>query len=311
MGQNAGPESLPMIRLDKNVVMLWLMALALAVVILISRHLMARGLHPLHMALIQALGSFLSILAVRRGTLPALPQLRESARYFAWASLLGFTIPNLIVFTAVPHTGVGLATLAHTMPLVVAYFIALSLRVESFHLRKMVFLAVTVAGAALFAATRLGMGSGGVTPWHALLFLAPISIGIANIYRSVSWPPGLRPTEVALATTLVATVTFSTLAMILPVHTPLVFFFEVKHLALLVLFMGLAGLGQMLLFHLQEAAGPVFIGQTGALVALFGGVLGFVFFGETYTAVTLLGSLLIILGVYKYCQISAVSLRTR
>ena len=296
MGQNAGPESLPMIRLDKNAVMLWLMALALAVVILISRHLMAHGLHPLHMALIQALGSFLSILAVRRGTLPALPQLRESARYFAWASLLGFTIPNLIVFTAVPHTGVGLATLAHTMPLVVAYFIALSLRVESFHLRKMVFLAVTVAGAALFAATRLGMGSGGVTPWHALLFLAPISIGIANIYRSVSWPPA---------------VTFTTLAMILPVHTPLVFFFEVKHLALLVLFMGLAGLGQMLLFHLQEAAGPVFIGQTGALVALFGGVLGFVFFGETYTAVTMLGSLLIILGVYKYCQISAAPAMTR
>ncbi|MBL7649195.1 MAG: DMT family transporter [Candidatus Hydrogenedentes bacterium] len=300
-----------MIRLDKNVVMLWLMALALAIVILISRHLMAHGLHPLHLALIQALGSFLSILAVRRGTLPALPLLRESTRYFAWASLLGFTIPNLIVFAAVPHTGVGLATLAHTMPLVVAYIIALGLRVESFHLRKMVFLAVTVAGAALFAATRLGAGSGGVTPWHALLFLAPISIGIANIYRSVSWPSGLRPTEVALVTTLAATVTFSALALKLPVHTPLSFFLDAKHVTLLAFFMALAGLGQLLLFHLQDAAGPVFIGQTGALVALFGGVLGFVFFGETYTAVTLLGSLLIILGVYKYCQISAEPVKTR
>lgn len=76
-------------RTDKNVVMLWLMALALAVAIVISRHLMAQGLHPLHMALIQALGSFLSILAVRRGALPALPLLRQSARYFGWASLVG------------------------------------------------------------------------------------------------------------------------------------------------------------------------------------------------------------------------------
>lgn len=197
------------------------------------------------------------------------------------------------------------------MPLVVAYIIALGLRVESFHAEKLLFLAVTIAGAALFAATRLGADTGGVTPWHALLFLAPISIGIANIYRSVSWPRGLRPTEVALATTLVATITFTVLAVILPVHTPVAFFFDVKHLAWLTLFMALAGVGQMLLFHLQEAAGPVFIGQTGALVALFGGVLGFVFFGETYTAMTLLGSLLIVLGVYKYCQISAVSVRTR
>jgi len=294
-----------MLRLDKNVVMLWLMALALAVVILISRHLMAHGLHPLHMALIQALGSFVSILAVRRGSLPAAASLRDNARYFGWASLLGFTLPNLIVFSAVPHTGVGLATLAHTMPLVVAYFIALSLRVESFHAGKLLFLAVTVAGAALFALTRLGVGGGGITAWHGLLFLAPVCIGIANIYRSMAWPAGLRPTEVALATTLVATLTFTALALALPVQTPLSFFSDVKHLALLTLFMGLAGLGQLLLFHLQDSAGPVFIGQTGALVALFGGVFGFVFFGEAYTAVTLLGSLLIILGVYKYCQISA------
>lgn len=300
-----------MLRLDKNVVMLWFMALALAVVILISRHLMAHGLHPLHMALIQALGSSVSILVVRRGAFPAAVSLQGNARYFGWASLLGFTLPNLIVFTAVPHTGVGLATLAHTMPLVVAYFIALSLRVESFHAGKMLFLAITVAGAALFALTRLGGGSGGITSWHGLLFLAPISIGIANIYRSVAWPIGLRPTEVALATTLVATLTFTALALVLPVQTPLYFFFDARHLALLALFMGLAGLGQLLLFHLQDAAGPVFIGQTGALVALFGGVLGFVFFGETYTAVTLLGSLLIILGVYKYCQITAALARVR
>lgn len=196
------------------------------------------------------------------------------------------------------------------MPLVVAYIIALGLRVESFHRGKMLFLAITVAGAAIFAVTRLGAGTEGITPWHVLLFLAPVSIGIANIYRSVSWPVGLRPTEVALATTLVATVTFALLTLLLPAHTSLRFFLDLKHLGLLALFMGLAGLGQLLLFHLQDAAGPVFIGQTGALVALFGGILGFLFFGETYTTVTLLGSLLIILGVYKYCQISAVPVKT-
>jgi len=292
---------------DKHTVMLWTMALALALVILISRRLMEGGMHPLHLALAQALGSFLCLLAVRRGALPPRPVVRRHAPYFVWASLLGFTLPNLLIFSAVPHTGVGLATLAHTMPLIVGYLIALGMRVEPFHPRKMAFLALTFFGATVFAATRLGLAENTITYWHGLLFLAPVAIGAANVYRSMAWPAPLRPTEVALTTTLTATLTFTAIALFYPAQTPLNFFLEPDHLTLLGIFMALAGLGQLLLFHLQEAAGPVFIGQTGAIVALFGGLLGFVFFGETYTAVTLLGSLIIILGVFNYCRIAGVT----
>ena len=71
---------------------------------------------------------------------------------------------------------------------------------------------------------------------------------------------------------------------------------------LLALFMGAAGFGQVLLFRLQHAAGPVYVGQSGALVVLLGGIAGFLVYGEHYTLLTLAASLLILLGVTTYCR---------
>ena len=67
-------------------------------------------------------------------------------------------------------------------------------------------------------------------------------------------------------------------------------------------FMVIAAKGQYLLFSLQKTASPIFIGQTGSISALCGGVLGFIVFRESYQFSTLLGSLLIVFGVAGFSR---------
>ncbi len=285
----------------RDAAMLWGMAANITLSLILLRQLQAVGLHPLHATLFQALGCAACIALVDRGAVGRLVAYRSSIRYFVIASLLGFTIPRLVVSGAVSHTGVGLTTLAFTLPLVVTYVIALVMNVESFDRKRLAFLSLTLIGALLYISTR-GATVHAESHWLYILMLAPIALGIGNIYRSVAWPGDLSPTTTALATALCSLVTYGALAAVYPAATPWTFFTNGSHLVLLLLFMGIAGSSQLLLFHLQQSAGPVYIGQSGALVVLLGGVTGSIFFNEHYSLITLLGSVLIAAGVYTYCR---------
>lgn len=288
-------------RTNANAAMLWGMAATITASLLLLRQLETHGLHPVHAALFQAIGCTVAIAAFDRRALRCLPKRKDGLVYFIVASLLGFTVPRLVVSSVVSHTGVGLATLAFTMPLVVTYGIAVATKLEAFDRQKFALLGVTLAGALLYVGTRIdGMAAGGM--WIALLMLAPLSLGIGNIYRSTAWPEALRPTTAALATSVCALITYLAIATVAPVTTPIAFFEDGTRIALLLVFMAAAAVGQMLLFHLQHAAGPVYIGQAGALVVLLGGITGFLVFGEQYSLLAFAGSLLIVFGVTTYCR---------
>jgi drug/metabolite transporter (DMT)-like permease len=287
-----------------NGVMLWSMAISITVSLMVMRQLQAEGLHPIHAALFQALGCALTLAIVERPALGPLLRQKDALVYFAVASVVGFTVPRLVVAVAVSHTGVGLTTLAFTLPLVVTYAIALAFRVESFDRWRLAFLLLTVAGAVIFVSTRMqAMAVEG--PWFALLMLAPLALGYANVYRSTAWPGDLRPTTVAFATALFSLLSYVGIAGLTGVHTDTALLARPENVALLGLFMGAAGFEQALVFQLQRKAGPVYIGQAGALVVLFGGAAGALVFGERYSTVTLAGSLLIITGVISYCRLTA------
>ena len=273
-------------KLNANAAMLWSMAASITLSLLLTRYLQAEGLHPIHAALIQACGCFLVVALFDRPSLRPLLR-RDALTYFAIASLIGFTIPRLVVATAVTHTGVGLTTLAFTLPLVVTYGIAIAIRVESFDRMRFAFLTITLLGALIYVSTRLEAVSVELG-WVAILLMAPLTLGIANVYRSMAWPADLPPTAVALATALFSLISYMGILVLNPVSTPLL------------LFMLAAGFEQRLIFKLQRSAGPVYIGQAGALVVLFGGIMGYLLFDETYTVITFAGSILILVGVITY-----------
>ena len=108
-----------------NYIKLWVMGCFLAVSVIVAKHLTQFGFHPIHLAMLQSIGSAFFIAMF--GLKGVLKSLRTNVSYYVWASLLGFTIPQLVVFYSVEHVGVGVVSLAYAFPLIFTYFFSAAL----------------------------------------------------------------------------------------------------------------------------------------------------------------------------------------
>ncbi|WDE06083.1 DMT family transporter [Thalassomonas viridans] len=287
-----------------NNLQLWLMGLFLALVVLIAKSVINAGVHPIYVAFFQAAGSFLYLVLTGAGRSVRLRVIKEHFTFFMIASLLGFTIPQLIVFSAVNHVGVGIASLSYALPLIVAYLISLKIGLERFNLKSLLFLLLSVAGTVVYLfRSEYFLDFEGSKIWFIVLLLSPLSIGVANVYRSVKWPQDIAIPATALLTNAFSSVTYLFLLLAMQVEFNADLWGQDNVAVLLGALMLLSGVGQYLLFALQKNAGPVFIGQTGSIVTLFGGILGYLVYNDAYSYHTFAGSLLIFIGVYYYSKI--------
>jgi len=138
--------------------------------------------------------------------------------------------------------------------------------------------------------------------WGSAILLIPIVISMANIYRGRFWPQGVSVYMVALLTNLFSFVSYGIFAAVQMPDLPNADYLGGEHILAIAMLMVLASVGQYLLFSLHTSSSAVFIGQTGSITTFFGGIFGFVFFGESYQVSTLIGSVLILVGVSKFSQ---------
>ncbi len=294
-----------------NFLKLWGLGLTLAVIVAMSKALTTSGFHPMHIALLQAASS--SVILGFFGLPDIRAALKRHWRYFVIASLLGFTLPQLIVFSTAQHLGVGIASLTYALPLLVTWLLSLALGLETFKVRHLLVLTVVVLGTVLFLLQPNTLSdSQWVTSdnalWLAVLVLVPLSLGMANIYRVQFWPASLPILHVAFMTNVFSTVSY---LILLPALGEQSFssiqlsgssFLNLNGLLLMAMIAVLGGANQLLLFSLHRTAAPVFISQIGSVTTLCGGLLGFLVYQETYTTQTLLASLLILAGVMTYSR---------
>jgi len=86
-----------------NYLKLWAMGISLALSVVLAKYLISDSFHPIYVALLQSIGSvlFLSIFGLQG----LFAYLRQHFSYYVFASLLGFTVPQLLVFHTVEHVG--------------------------------------------------------------------------------------------------------------------------------------------------------------------------------------------------------------
>ncbi len=253
------------------------------------------GVAPLAWAFLVSFGAgallLVALAATGRLSVPDAHRLR----YFAIAGTISYALPNILLFSAIPHLGAGYAGIMFTLSPVITLVLSILLGVRKPNLLGIAGIAVGFAGALLVATTRGEAGRPADTIWIVVGLLVPLLVACGNIYRTWDWPKEGGPIELAVGSHLAAAILV--LAVMAATGT-------ISGLGAIASVPGLA-LAQALssaamfafFFRLQEVGGPVYlsqIGYVGAAVALVSGTL---FLGESYALATWAGAAIIVVGV--------------
>ncbi|TJV41049.1 MAG: DMT family transporter [Mesorhizobium sp.] len=216
-------------------------------------------------------------------------------RYFFVTAAVSYAVPNLLMFSAIPHLGAGYTGIMFTLSPVITLVFSILLRVRRPNLLGIIGIAVGFVGAVMVAVTRGEAGQPADLFWVVMGLLIPVSLAAGNIYRTVDWPQDTGPIELAVGSHLAAaTLLLAGILVLFGVRAfaplggvPLVVVGQVASAAAMFAFF----------FRLQAVGGPVYLSQIGYVAAAVGLFAGTIFLGEHYRLLTWAGAVIITIGV--------------
>lgn len=253
------------------------------------------GASPALWALVISAGAGAVLLAVHLLRGRTFPLNGHRLRYFAIAAAVSYAIPNMLMFSAIPHLGAGYTGIMLTLSPVVTLVLSMALRLSRPSLLGVAGIAAGFVGAVMVAAARGEAGAPADPVWVAVGLLIPVSLAAGNIYRTWDWPENTGPIELAVGSHLAAAAILLAAAGSGAAEMP----FEALGAMPLLVLAQVASASAMFafFFRLQAVGGPVYLSQIGYVAAAVGLVAGTLFLGERYQALTWAGALIITLGV--------------
>ncbi|ESZ45596.1 DMT family transporter [Mesorhizobium sp. RSR565B] len=216
-------------------------------------------------------------------------------RYFFITAAVSYAVPNLLMFSAIPHLGAGYTGIMFTLSPVITLVFSILLGVRRPNTLGSIGIAVGFIGAVMVAVTRGEAGQPADVYWVLAGLLIPVSLAAGNIYRTVDWPEGTGPIELAVGSHLAS----ATLLLIGILALFGVGAFAPLRAVPLVVVAQVASASAMFafFFRLQAVGGPVYLSQIGYVAAAVGLFAGTIFLGEHYQLLTWAGAVIITIGV--------------
>ncbi|GAA0849599.1 DMT family transporter [Marinobacter szutsaonensis] len=222
---------------------------------------------------------------------------RRLLTYFLISGLSGIAIPNVTGFFLVSKLGTGFTGIMYALPPIFTFLMATSMGLEQRSWRKLTGLLIAVMACAWIILERHSDLSDSSPIWFLLGLLIPAALSIGNIYRSVAWPGHTAPMTLAAGTLLACAVSLALFASL--TNTPLVSLDFGPGLVVVVVFQGvLTALAYLCSFEVQKRATPVFFSQLGSVAAVFGLLIGVIWFREQYSLTIWLGVLAVLTGLW-------------
>ncbi|MGP5303314.1 DMT family transporter [Psychrobacter celer] len=253
------------------------------------------GLTPLAFLFWSIAGAalILLVMAVLRHELP--PLSKRSFEYYVIAALVSVAGSNLLLFSAIPHVGAGFVALIVSLPPLLTYLAALTLRMERFDISRAFGVGAALLGAGVLAAHKFSAPDTSMF-WVLIALCGPVLLAVGNIYRTLRWPTGASPNALAPGMLLAAA-----LLLLLCAALP-GFSVALPHtgwlpIAVIVLQAWLFAGQFLLLFLLQKTGGPVLLSLLGAVGAVVGVPIAIFLQKETPPEGLFLGASLIAVGV--------------
>lgn len=224
-------------------------------------------------------------------------------RYFILAAAISYAIPNLLMFSAIPHLGAGYTGIMFTISPVITLILSILLGVRRPNLLGIVGIVIGFIGALVVAATRGEAGQPAEVFWVIVGLLIPVSLALGNIYRTFDWPEEAGPIELAAGSHLAAA---AMLLAGLVITGKAVAFGLLPGIPLLVLAQVAAASAMFaFFFRLQAVGGPVYLSQIGYVGAAVGLISGMLFLGERYELLTWAGAAILSVGVFMTTKAQA------
>lgn len=237
-------------------------------------------------------GVLFLVLLVRRQTIALTP---HRLRYFLIAALISYAIPNLLLFSAIPHLGAGYAGIMYTLSPIVTLILSILLGVRRPNALGIAGIVVGFIGAVMVATTRGVADRPADIFWVVMGLLMPVCLALGNVYRTYDWPKDTGPIELAAGSHL------ATAAMLLVAVLGLGqvgSFATLGGVPWLVLLQAASAAAMFAFyFRLQAVGGPVYLSQIGYVAAAIGLGAGVLFLDEHYRLLTWLGAAIIVVGV--------------
>lgn len=276
----------------------------LAVTTIIAKAAPMAGWHPLALLQWSILGGAACLFLVTRLAAPGSRRevegrTRSSPRrlaiYLVVSGLL-FIAPNMIAVAAAPRVGAAFVSLCYAFPLVLTYAFAVLLRLEHFQAMRGAGVLFGLAGGVLLAVSGADMSL--EASWWAVFALSiPLFLAVGNIYRTLRWPEGARPVDLALGMMSVGFVALAVFNIMngVPLAPDA---WSADASGLLAALIAVFALQYGLYFRLQQAAGPVYLSQIGSVAAVVGLGLGYMVFGEVPDAARLAAVASVGVGIF-------------
>ena len=259
------------------------------------------GLPPLAFLAWSLVGAtlVLALAGVVRGRLPSFNA--RTVEYFLVAGLVGLAAPTLIFFSAVPHVGASFVAVSIALPPLYTYAGTLLLRMERFNSWRALGVVLTLSGSVLIAVLKLSQPDAPIF-WIVATLSAPILLAAGNIYRTLRWPAGSSPDQLApgmLGAAALMLVVFGALPGFgaLPDLSLAVPAGDAAAMALIGAQSAAFAVQYLLFFVVQQRGGPVYISLLGSVAAVVGSVIAIGLLGEAAPQGLVVGGALIALGV--------------
>ncbi|VAW90079.1 Permease of the drug/metabolite transporter (DMT) superfamily [hydrothermal vent metagenome] len=264
------------------------------------------GISAIAWALVVSVGAclvLLPILIVKRSF--KLPR-GATLRYVGIAGLISFVVPNILLFSVIPHVGAGYTGLMFALSPVFTLAVALIFKLKGPNLVGVIGIALGCIGAVVTAYGR-GLSADATTIfWLGAALLIPLVLASANVYRTIDWPEGACPDSLAFWSHLVSIIIL--VVLLLSIEGTEALYPLYGEAALTMTQALLAGLTFPLYFRLQRYGGPVMLSQVGYVAAVVGMLTATVLLNEQYGFLTWVGAAIIAMGIAAtiYSQISVV-----
>lgn len=263
----------------------------------IARFATTHGVPPLGYSFWQSVGPALLISLLVAANRSRQQKITVShLSYYFICGLTGIVIPNTNMYFAAPHLPAGLlAVIVNTVP-IIAYPLALIMRVEKFDILRLTGIICALMGLMLLVLPKASLPSSNMVPWIFSSLITPLSFAFCAVYMSRYRPKNSESLSLAAGTLIAASLILAPFVIgsgnFYWLHLPLTAPDSVVILEII-----LSSSGYLLFFQLIKIAGPVYYSLVDTIVSLTGLFWGYFLFDEKLNTYMSAGIILILFAL--------------